>query len=120
MMISMIGSRWLAHKTAAMRIINVKNISTDKPHPSLSKDREQFLGYLREWNTISMLENIEFYLRILEPAKVLPRRHTTSFQRLYDVDVCEVVWTSYRRWNDVVFLLTWTLQDREIDKWLDH
>lgn len=43
----MIGSRWLAHKTAAMRIINVKNISTDKP-PSLSKDREQFLGYLRE------------------------------------------------------------------------
>ena len=48
MMISMIGTRWLAHKTAAVRIINVKNISTDKPHPSLSKDREQFLGYLRE------------------------------------------------------------------------
>ena len=41
----------------------------------------------------------------------LPSRHTTSFQRLYDV--ADVVQTSYRCWNDVVCLLgrQWILSE---------
>ena len=72
------GTRWLAHKVAALErvydkygiyIVQLENVSVD---PSYKADqRAKVSGYLKSWKTSKMLLHVAFYLDLLTPFKYL-------------------------------------------------
>ena len=78
------GTRWTAHKTAAIYrcidkfdvyMTHLENVASDNTYKA--SDRAKITGYLRQWNTPKMLASLCFYRDILEPA----RRLSLMFQK---------------------------------------
>ena len=69
------GTRWIAHKTNAMRLLidkiglymqHLEEMAADK-----SCKRAKLKGYLTQWRKTSMLLNLGFYFELLQPASCL-------------------------------------------------
>ena len=82
------GTRWIAHKISAMKVLidkwgvymqHLKDMSEDRSYKS--DQRAKIKGYLTKWNTTNMLLNMAFYLAILQPASFL----SLAFQK-EDID----------------------------------
>ena len=71
-------TRWIAHKTNAMRLLidkfglymqHLEEIAADKS--CKSDQRAKLKGYLTQWRKTSMLLNLGFYFELLQPASCL-------------------------------------------------
>ena len=72
------GTRWIAHKTNAMRLLidkfglymqHLEEMAADKSYKS--DQRAKLKGYLTQWRNTSMLLNLGFYFELLQPASCL-------------------------------------------------
>ena len=83
------GTRWVAHRVAAMKkildkfdvyMVHLESLCNDATYST--KDRSKFQGYLKKWNSTKMLLYIAYYIDILEPIRLL----SIAFQKV-DIDV---------------------------------
>lgn len=83
------GTRWVAHRVAAMKkvldkfdvyMVHLESLCNDASYST--KDRAKFQGYFKKWNSTEMLLNIAYYIDILEPIRLL----SITFQKS-DIDV---------------------------------